>query len=252
MQKSIDELSPSRLDPRTLALFVDFDGTLADIATQPSAVVVPRHTKQVLETLARKSMGALAIVSGRPIADIDDLLQPIRLPVAGVHGLERRDAAGELHSCAIDLEAVARLAEALRRFVADLPGLIVERKPGSVALHYRARPELRDGCLDAMLESANRIGGFETLQGKMVIEAKAGRWNKADAIAAFMRELPFKGRLPVYAGDDVTDEDAFAAIAELNGISIKVGEGETSAHYRAPSTWRFRAWLEGLSRHGED
>ncbi len=252
MQKTLDELDPPCLDPGTLAIFLDFDGTLVDLAEHPWKVVVPPETKTVLKTLARASKGALALVSGRPIADLDRLLTPLRLPTAGVHGLERRDAGGAIHSGAIDEAAVAELGDKLQRFVADLPGLFLEPKPGSIALHYRGRPELEQSCLDTMRHCAAASGRFEMLHGKMVIEAKVGCWSKADAVAAFMREAPFRGRLPLFAGDDVTDEAAFGKIAEVSGISIKVGSGATCALYRSASPCHFRAWLGNLSRHFAD
>ncbi len=247
MQVIVEELDLRHLDPKTLAVFLDFDGTLADIADHPSMVAVDRETKSLLQTLDQTLNGALAVISGRPITEVDRMLTPLRLPVAGVHGFERRDFGGVLHSVAIDEVAVAKLADELQCFAADLPGIFVERKPGAVALHYRGHPKLEKLCLETMRRYARTSGHFEVLHGKMVIEAKAGSWSKADAVAAFMSEAPFKGRLPLFAGDDVTDEAAFAAIAEQDGISIKVGQGKSCARYRAATPAHFLGWLGRLN-----
>lgn len=248
MKRPLWELAPRDLCPDDFALFLDFDGTFVDLALHPDDVVVGPRTKRMLKLVFQKLSGAVAIVSGRSIADLDQRLSPVRLPMAGVHGLERRDSAGLLQVAHIDHDAVAGLRAEIHRFAEALPGLHVEDKPGSVTLHYRARPELEGHCHAAMRESADRIGGFSLLRGKMVIEAKVGRANKASAVAAFMAEPPFCGRRPVFAGDDVTDEDAFAEIAGMKGIAIKVGGGATRAAYRAENPNQFRAWLAELSQ----
>ena len=121
---------------------------------------------------------------------------------------------------------------------------VLRRKRSSIALHYRARPELKDACVAAIDGATDDLGGIHILRGKMVIEAKAGSSNKGDAIDAFLGEPPFAGRVPLFAGDDVTDEDAFAVVNRRGGISIKVGPGETSASYRAGSIDDFLGWLE--------
>jgi trehalose 6-phosphate phosphatase len=137
-------------------------------------------------------------------------------------------------------ERLARLADAE-------PGLLLEVKTGSIALHYRRRPDLERNCLEAVEKAIADLHGLETLRGKMVVEIKAGRSNKGDAIADFMKETPFRGRVPIFAGDDVTDEDAFREIARLSGLSIKIGSGDTSAGYRARGTAQFHQWLNDMA-----
>lgn len=233
--------------PGDIAILLDFDGTLVEIADHPDEVAVLPETRIVLASLARVLDGALAVVTGRAIGDIDRFLEPLCLPVAGVHGLERRGASGAVHASEVDSGAIATLREALQRLVGEEPGLLLETKPGSVALHYRARPELERRCIEAVHRSVSGINGINLLHGKMVIEAKSGDHTKADAVAGFMAEPPFLGRLPIFAGDDSTDEFAFRAIGEHDGLSIKIGNGETAALYRASNTGEFLGWLTTLA-----
>jgi trehalose 6-phosphate phosphatase len=231
------------LQPETTAIFLDFDGTLADLAERPDDVSVPAATREIIARLQRSTQGALAIVTGRPIADIDRFLAPLVLPVAGVHGMERRNAGGDRTAAQIDRKVFTTLRSRLQAFTDARPGLLLEIKQGSMALHYRQRPELGEECAAAVHRALDGLAGFHVLHGKMVIEVKGGKATKADAIAAFMKEAPFRGRLPLFAGDDVTDEDAFRGIAQVNGISIKVGSGATAASFRTEGTATFRGWL---------
>ncbi|WP_173931698.1 trehalose-phosphatase [Chelativorans sp. Marseille-P2723] len=240
-------LDPSNLKPESTALFLDFDGTLADIAEHPDAVSVPAVTCDILRRLERSTQGALAIVTGRPIDHIDRFLAPLYLPVAGVHGLERRTARGTRSAVAIDEKGFGALKRKLKAFADANPGLLFETKRGSIALHYRQRPELADAAAAAVHAALDGHSGLHILSGKMVIEIKAGEATKADAIAAFMKELPFRGRRPLFAGDDVTDEDAFREVARSEGISIKIGSGTTAASFRSEGTDAFRAWLARLA-----
>ncbi|WEX11415.1 trehalose-phosphatase [Chelativorans sp. AA-79] len=243
----LSSLDYAGLKPAATAIFLDFDGTLADLAERPDEVSVPAATRAALERLVEATQGALAIVTGRPIDDIDHYLAPLRLPVAGVHGLERRTAAGARMTAAVDEEKFASVRGRLQAFVDAHPGLLLETKRGSMALHYRQRPELGDASIAAVHEAVNGSKGFHLLHGKMVIEVKGGKATKADALAAFMQEEPFCGRVPVFAGDDVTDEDAFRRIAVIKGISIKIGGGSTAALFRTEGTASFREWLGQLA-----
>ncbi len=237
----------AELDPEGTALFLDFDGTLADFAERPDAVSVPLPTRKVLARLEESTSGALAIVTGRPINDIDRFLAPLRLPVAGVHGLERRTAEGKISTEAVDEHVISLIAGKLKEFTDRNPGTVFETKQGSIALHFRQRPELAEACSETVHEAVGDLKGLHILPGKMVIEVKSGRATKADAVAAFMEESPFRGRLPLFAGDDVTDEDAFHEIARENGVSIKIGNGDTAAGYRSENTDAFRKWLGRLA-----
>lgn len=235
------------LRPENTAIFLDFDGTLADFAERPDAVTVPLATLQVLARLEKSTGGALAIVTGRPIDDIDHFLAPLCLPVAGVHGLERRGASGKLSAAAVEEGKFNAISDSLKKFTEAHPGTVFETKQGSVALHYRQRPELAEASAAAVHEAVNGHQGLHILHGKMVIEVKSGTATKGDAVAAFMAEPPFNGRLPLFAGDDVTDEDAFHEIAREGGVSIKIGNGETAAAYRTEGTDTFRGWLARLA-----
>lgn len=234
-------------DARRLAIFLDFDGTLVDIVDRPDAVVLASQTREALARLTSATDGAVALVSGRDIDDIDGLVAPLRLPVAGVHGLTRRDARGH-RTVAPAVGGLPPEAElALAPLLARSPRLLLERKTSALALHYRQAPELEADCVVAMLALAQTAPGLIVVRNKMVVELRPAGTDKGDAIAAFMTEPPFAGRLPVFAGDDVTDEDGFVVVNAFGGVSIKVGEGETSARWRASDGEEFRGWLADLA-----
>lgn len=235
-----------------IALFLDFDGTLVDFADHPDAVMLDPETRACVETLYDRLDGALAIITGRDIATVDRFLGPYRLPVAGVHGLMRRDATGRVHESEVNEETLRRLTQDLDRFVERHNGLLIERKPGSVALHYRRRPDLADECSTKMDRLTTDLRGVTLLRGKSVIEARANGADKGSAILNFLKEAPFAGRRPVFAGDDVTDEDGFSRVNALGGITIKVGGGRTCAGHRAPTITDFRRWLCATARHFDE
>jgi len=233
------------------ALFLDFDGTLVEIVDHPDAVTITDDTRGALRSLGDALSGALAIVTGRDIAVIDRFLAPVRLPVAGIHGLTRRDANGRLYTPS-GAQAFLEAAEVrLEQLASGEQGLHVERKSASIALHYRHRPELESRCIAELERLANGFPDIEIKRGKMVVEAKPGHADKGTAVRDFMSEAPFEGRQPVFAGDDVTDEDAFRVVNDLGGISIKVGEGKTGANYRMASTSEFLRWLASWAATGE-
>jgi trehalose 6-phosphate phosphatase len=224
------------------ALFLDFDGTMVDIAPQPHAVEVPQALRAVLGDLCQYLQGAVAVISGRPIAQIDGFLQPLRLPVAGVHGAERRGADGHLHL--LHTHPMDAVEEAARTLAALHDGLLVEGKRGSLALHYRQRPDLEALCLRTMQEAVEASPGLTLLRGKMVAEAKPGGASKGVAIEAFLAEPPFAGRTPVFIGDDITDEVGFSTVQRLGGLGIKVGEGPSVAWSRLADPTALRRELE--------
>lgn len=233
------------IGPRT-ALFLDFDGTLVDIAGQPEAVQIPPGLVALLAQLAAALDGALALVSGRPLADLDHFLAPLRLPTAAEHGAQCRQPAGQIVTLAApDLREVIRLGTAL---AARHPGLRVEVKTAAVALHYRHAPELQALVLQVMTEAAASAPGLELLHGKCVVEVKPAGISKGSAIEAFMAAPPFAGRLPLFAGDDVTDEAGLGAVQRLGGQGIKVGDGASLANYRCDSPAALRQWLLAASQ----
>ena len=226
------------------AFFLDLDGTLLDITDHPHHVTVDEDLLRLLKALGRATAGALAIISGRPAADIDRLLGNPGFCVAGQHGAERRDFSGTMHRHAVPLAA---LEEARRRFkalAAKHPALVLEDKGVNLALHFRSAPGLRAEVLDAARRLAGESGGtFEVQLGKMVVELRPSGKDKGVAIAEFLDEAPFKGQMPVFVGDDLTDEFGFAMINRVGGHSVKVGEGESEAHWRLPDATAVRAWL---------
>jgi trehalose 6-phosphate phosphatase len=221
----LDTLSPD------CALFLDFDGTLVDIAPEPGAVVVPSGLVPMLARLQQYLDGAVAVDSGRPIREIDGFLHPLHLPVAGVHGAERRTASGDWDRIG-GARPLERVTLAAQRMVARDARLLMENKGSSVALHYRRAPELELACIEAMEQAVAESPGLALLRGKMVVEAKPGGASKGSAIEAFLREPPFHGRVPVFVGDDVTDEIGFSTVQRLGGLGVKVGEGATVAWQR--------------------
>jgi len=229
------------------AFFLDFDGTLVELAATPDAVVVPDSLKHLLAALADLSGGAVAIVSGRSIESIDAMLAPLVLPVAGLHGAEWRDAQGEVVREFVADPRLAQMADTLSEVVAANPGLLLETKAASLALHYRNVPDKEGVARTAIEQLIAEYGDAFALQaGKMVFEIKPAGVNKGRAITALLGKPPFMGRTPCFAGDDVTDEAGFAAVNGLGGLSIKVGEGATCAVTRVDSVTRLYKWLEQI------
>ena len=222
--------------------FLDLDGTLLEIAENPNAVRVEQSLLQLLERLHRAS-GAVALISGRAISDLDRRIAN-RLPRAGQHGLERRDATGRLWLHATPPEAKDRIRAALSPWLERHPGLLLEDKGLTLALHYRQEPELAEQMNELMAKLIADAGGSLVIQlGKCVVEAKPANFDKGTAIEEFLLEAPFKGRKPVFIGDDLNDEHGFAVINKLGGISIKVGEGDSCAASRLGSVDVVRTWL---------
>jgi len=203
--------------PERCAFFFDVDGTLADIQPRPDDVFIPPPILISLADLHRQGV-PVAVISGRPLAQLDGLLFPLRLPAAGIHGAERRSADGAMAQAALDLELMAEIEQELGPQAEALAGDFVAR-----------------------------YGHALTLQpGKCVYELKPRGASKGEVIRAFMDEAPFAGRLPVFVGDDLTDEAGFEAVNELGGISIKVGVGPTCAQLRLHDVAAVAAWLQRL------
>ncbi|MFZ4287892.1 trehalose-phosphatase [Variovorax sp. HJSM1_2] len=231
-----------------IALFLDFDGSLVELADQPELVHVPASLVPLLTQLQQRLNGALAIITGRRIVDLDAFLAPLTLPAAGEHGARRRNAAGRLFAAAApDLNSVIdRLLPLAERY----PALRLERKETGVSLHYRNAPELEALCRETITNAIHDQPGLSLLHGKRVFEAKPVGVNKGRALEAFMQEAPFAGRQPVFVGDDVTDEAGFEVAQNLQGLGIKVGVGPSQALHRCPGPAAVLAWLEQLARPG--
>ncbi len=231
---------PPQLTPDA-ALFLDFDGTLVALAETPEAIEVPSALVALLGDLHDLLGGAVAVVSGRQIDVLDRFLAPLRLPAAGEHGVQRRDAEGHMREQqAPDLRGVLDTANELARIY---EGLLVERKHAAIALHYRMAPQLEAVCSDAMTRAIAGQPQLELLHGKFVFEVKPSGINKGVAIDAFLGEAPFAGRTPVFAGDDTTDESGFAIVQPRGGIAIKVGAGPSQALHRLDSPRAVFEWL---------
>jgi trehalose 6-phosphate phosphatase len=223
------------------ALFLDFDGTLVDLAPRPDAIVVEPALTASLRRLHERLGGALALISGRSIDDLDRWLQPLVLPAAGVHGAERRGAGGVVTTAALpSLESVAACA---RRLAQAHAGVRVERKAAAVALHYREAPGAEAACVEAFSAAVAEAPGLRLLHGKMVLEALPLGVSKGHAVEAFLAEPPFLGRQPVFIGDDVTDEAGFDVVQRRGGIAVKVGPGPTIATERLAGAAEVRQWL---------
>jgi trehalose 6-phosphate phosphatase len=244
-------MMPPARDPQA-ALFIDIDGTLLEIAPAPELVQVPPDLPYLLDRLTRQHGGAMALVSGRRIADIDRLFKPWGGAAAGVHGAERRRPDGRLvrvGGSSADRAAAAaldRVRPALRQIVQHSPGLVLEDKGKALALHYRLAPHRGDE-IRAIVERLARDESewLRLIAGKMVFEVQPRHYGKGGAIAAFMAEPPFRGRLPVVLGDDTTDEDGFAEVNRRGGLSIRVGppDAATCAAYGLPSISAVYRWI---------
>jgi trehalose 6-phosphate phosphatase len=236
-------------DPTAIAVFLDLDGTLLDLAETPSGVTVTQDLLSRLRRLHRLLDGAVAIVSGRPIIDVDRLLSPLQLPVAGLHGFERRSALGDYHRSALPAGVQLEFLRRALRGIADRhPGTLLEDKTYSLALHFRKNPEFGAAICSSIERAVDSLQGeFECQPGRFVMEVRPRSATKGRAVAAFMRERPFAGRTPLVAGDDLTDESSFAVANQLGGISIAVApEHVTAATVTLPDVNAMHAWLDTL------
>jgi trehalose 6-phosphate phosphatase len=231
------------------AVFLDFDGTLVDIASKPDRVSVPESLLTTIQSVHDRLDGALALVSGRSIADLDALVDPLHLPIAGVHGIEHRDGFGKTRSESSTV-IPENVREHMRKLAESDAGLILEDKGISLALHYRLAPE-RESFIRADLEEIfTHLGQDFILQdGKMVLELRPAGASKGTAVRKFMSSEPFAGRRPIFIGDDITDEDAFEVVNELGGYSVKVGPRDqaTLARFELKNVAAVRDWLKPLA-----
>lgn len=230
-----------------VALFLDLDGTLAPIAERPEDVRPDPRRTGLLERLSGELEGRLAVVSGRSLDDIDHILEGRVTPVAAVHGLVRRDVNGVIGQAAPH-PALAAAREAICAFAAQDPNLIVEDKGLSLTLHYRLAPRFGQAARD-LVDGLARETGLAYQPGDMVAELRTPGASKGDSIRAFMSEQPFAGAMPVFLGDDFTDEHGFFAVRALGGYGILVGpERRTTASYRMADVDAALAWLEEAAR----
>lgn len=236
-------MTPPKL-PLDAALFLDFDGCLVDIAPRPDAVRVPKTLIARLDLLHGRQNGAVALVSGRDVADLRGHLDGYHGIVAGSHGAEYSPRPGVIeavHPAPSDISALHRMAH---RLAADTADILVEEKPHGVALHYRANPKLRPRVEAIAIEIQSRHPALMLQPAKMAVELRPAGIGKDDAVARLMRLPPFAGRVPVYAGDDTTDEPAMAEVQRQGGFAIKIGPGDSAARYRLDDPRALALWLD--------
>lgn len=242
-------LLPVVLDSSQYAFFFDVDGTLAEICDEPDAVTIPARVRDNLHTLFTSSSGALALISGRPIEQLDQLVAPLTLPCAGVHGAEMRDAKGKVHRVVLRDDVATALQKMLEEGMAALPGTLLEAKGMAFALHYRQAMLHQQRVLQLAESAVARFPDLVMQPGKCVLEIKPRGKDKGAAIQTLMQQAPFSGRIPVFFGDDLTDEKGFRTVNAMQGISVKIGEGQSEAHYRLRQVSDVYQWLDALQRH---
>jgi trehalose 6-phosphate phosphatase len=235
------------------AILLDVDGTIVDLAPTPREIWIPPPLRLVLSQLIERTGGAVALVSGRSVNDIDMIFAPLQLTVVGGHGAEFRPL-GQLRSGS---RTSAPLDPALKRKLAAIaeagPGILVEDKGYSLALHYRLAPQMEELVRAEVAKICAQFpaDSIEILSGKLVVEVKPAGFNKATGVRMLMSYPPFAGRHPIFIGDDTTDECVFAIMPELDGLAISVGRqvpGVTS-YFDTPDS--VRAWLERIVQEEE-
>lgn len=241
---------PRYFQTRRTCLFLDVDGTLVDLKPQPADVEVDAALIELLGRLHAHLDGAVALISGRPLADLERMFAPLGICMAGIHGFERRCARGVLHRPTVPGTRLDSARAQLSRLADQHSGLLFEDKGAALALHFRAAPAAEELAAATMRRCLRELGpDFELLDGNCVLEIKPAVQNKATAIEAFMQEEPFLGLIPIYIGDDRTDFDGFGAVRRHGGVDIAVGE-------RVPARWRLddpaavRAWLQRFAAQG--
>ena len=237
--------TPDLLDAAHIALFLDVDGTLLHIRDDPADVQADSTLMATLRKCSANLDGALALVSGRAISEIDRIFEPDVFPAAGAHGAELRMHDGQTVS-ADDIPLPQSALDALGRFVARHEGLLLEHKRGGVSLHYRRAPELETACRDLVHQVLGTLGdAYRLIAGKMVYEIAPRSHSKGEAINTLLKSRPFTGRRPVFIGDDVTDEDGFRVVNQLGGVSIRVGDiADSEARYTLATIEDVRSWLQ--------
>lgn len=226
-------------------MFLDVDGTLLELAASPEAVRVPAALRNTLELASLRESGALALVSGRSLDDLDRLFAPSRFPAVGEHGFERRDAHGRVTRARVDHRLLEPVRARLRAWLDDHDDLLLEEKTTALALHYRRAPHLQSEAREMMESAAAAVAPhYQLCTGKCVYELAPACCSIRAALEAFMSEAPFAGRVPVFVGDDETDEQGFDAVNALGGYSIRVGrDAPSAARFQFATVSGVIAWL---------
>lgn len=241
------------LSDAPIALFLDVDGTLLDLALRPDEVVTPEGLVATLHSAERRLAGALALVSGREIDDLDRLFKPLRLRASGVHGAEARfQRDGPVTPMPAAIELPLSLWTALTREVAEFPGAFAENKRFSFVVHYRLAPAAEQPLRQAVsrLIAASPVA-VEAMDARCAIELKPPGHDKGRAIAAFLAQPAFRSRTPVFVGDDTTDESGFAVVAAHGGVAYSVGRWRRGATGLFADPRGVRDWLAEFAHRGE-
>jgi trehalose 6-phosphate phosphatase len=235
-----------------LALFLDVDGTLLDLASRPDEVVTPAGLVATLARTERKLDGALALISGRSIDDIDRLFAPLRLRVSGVHGAEiRLDPGASTTSTSAATDLPQSLLAALRRAVEPFPGVFVENKRFSFTVHYRLAPSAERPLRNIVKQLVDSLPiAVDMMDAHCAIEIKSPSFNKGGAIAAFLSTSTFDGRTPIFVGDDTTDESGFALVSARGGFAYSVGRPRPAAVNAFSGPRAVRQWLAEFADGG--
>lgn len=238
-----EDLADLVIEPQRTAFLTDFDGTLVDIAPTPDAINFTAADGRLLNRASSSFGGAVAVISGRNLADVARYLGAFSGIVSGGHGVELR-IDGEIHELATpDPERLEHIKAAVTEYAIIDPRVILEDKSHGIVMHFRQNPEMEArvrAFAECLLEGC---GEFELQPAKMAYEIKPKGISKASAIERILETAGFEDRVPLYAGDDKTDETAFRHINELGGITIKIGDGATVARFRTESPATFKAWL---------
>jgi trehalose 6-phosphate phosphatase len=242
--KRDDRRDDRRDDTCAYALFLDFDGTLVDIAPTPEEVVVEAGLPTILDALRSRFGGAVALVSGRRIAALDAFLAPFLFDAGGLHGLEIRAGGRMLERPALDSAPLRAAATSLRKRLLAWPGAFVEDKEHTIAVHWRLAPQAGAALADVMEEIVAGLGaGWRLQNGKAVAEILPAHADKGRAVEALLAQEVYRGRKPVFFGDDMTDEDAIRIVNARGGVSVNVGPRPSAAAFRLPDPRAARALL---------
>jgi trehalose 6-phosphate phosphatase len=238
-------MSPAPPLTTDCCLFLDLDGTLLALRDDPATIRADPVLLALLQDCRARLGGALAIISGRPIADLDACFAPLHLAAAGIHGVERRGADGAATMLPVETGKLREVARQLHEDMEDMPMALLEDKGASLALHWRRAPQYAPALRRLATHTLQRLGSaFRLLEGNCVIELLPRVANKGDAVRAFLGEAPFAGRKPVVVGDDLTDMPGFAAARAAGGYGIAVGD-RVSAEYHLGDVEAVRTWLGG-------
>ena len=232
--------------PTDYAFFFDIDGTLAPFQTVPQDVSIPSHVIGQLGILRDRLGGALAFVSGRPLEQIDALTRPLQGGAAGIHGAEIRTLDGKVTRASIDTQQLSQIEQMLAEQTRAFKGVLIEKKSMAFALHYRQAPDAQRPLQALANTVVERYPDFKVQAGKCVWEIKPRSCDKGKAIRFLMESAPFFGRVPVFLGDDITDEAGFRYVNQQQGVSIKIGEGESEAIHRIAGVTQVYEWLDDL------